>query len=339
MYRASLEGHRKSADNKCCNTLMLFIATLCNKARELRDGRGHKMSHFILVWCTRVWYSIEANMVTIHHNGWAEAETLMGGYNLSGLTCAPRQTSQWVTELPRPTVEGNWKESGSPLRAWGKWSEGDTGGREGGVMGAIVLRVMNVLVRWLGCGRRSPVWEVTSHQWYHAMTWANWQSCPKSLQEEEVKPAPNAEETDCKNIQDEGDWTLISDQRRRRNLPVPPEVPLTNGKLWRWKEEDVVNGSELEKVNHIKMVHSGSQVVSSAAQKRRTVLISGDSILRGTVAPICFPNNLSGEICCLLGAVRQELEEQNPSHCNTRAIPLIVIEEQVRDCLMGLNVY
>lgn len=58
---------------------MLFIATLCNKARELRDGGGHKMSHFILIWCTRVQHSIETNMVTIHHNGWAEAETLKGG--------------------------------------------------------------------------------------------------------------------------------------------------------------------------------------------------------------------------------------------------------------------
>lgn len=115
MYRASLEGHRKSStDNKCCNTLMLFIATLCNKARELRDGGGHKMSHFILIWCTRVQHSIETNMVTIHHNGWAEAETLMGGYNISGLTCAPRQTTQWVSELPRSTAEGNssiWKST------------------------------------------------------------------------------------------------------------------------------------------------------------------------------------------------------------------------------------
>lgn len=34
---------------------------------------------------------------------------------------------------------------------------------------------------------------------------------------------------------------------------------------------------------------------------------------------ICFPNNLSGEMCCLLGAGRQDLEEQNPFHCNRRA--------------------
>lgn len=51
MYEASQEGHGKSsADNKCCNTLILFIATPCSIARELRDGGGHKASHFVLVW-------------------------------------------------------------------------------------------------------------------------------------------------------------------------------------------------------------------------------------------------------------------------------------------------
>lgn len=35
-------------------------------------------------------------------------------------------------------------------------------------------------------------------------------------------------------------------------------------------------------------------------------------------------------MCCLLGAVMQDLGEQNPSHCN---------REQIRGCLMRLNVY
>lgn len=44
------------------------------------------------------------------------------------------------------------------------------------------------------------------------------------------------------------------------------------------------NGSELEKVNLIEMVQSSSQVRSSATQKRQTVLMFGDSVLRGTFA-------------------------------------------------------
>lgn len=163
---------------------------------------GTKQAILFSSGCRRVLHSIETNMVTIHHNRWAKAETQMGGYNLSRLTCAPRQTSQWVTELPRCTVEGNfriWKAM-KGLREV-KWGRGS--GREGDVMGTIVPRLMNVLCRWLGCGRKSPVWEVSSYQWY-AVTWANWQSCPKSLQEEEAEQAPNPEETDCKNMEDEG---------------------------------------------------------------------------------------------------------------------------------------
>lgn len=37
MYSASQEGHGKSADNECCNTLILFIAILRNIVRISRD--------------------------------------------------------------------------------------------------------------------------------------------------------------------------------------------------------------------------------------------------------------------------------------------------------------
>lgn len=37
MYSASQEGHGKSADNECCNTLILLIAILRNIVRISRD--------------------------------------------------------------------------------------------------------------------------------------------------------------------------------------------------------------------------------------------------------------------------------------------------------------
>ena len=117
-----------------------------------------------------------------------------------------------------------------------------------------------------------------------------------------------------------------SDQRRRRSLPIPPEVPLTNGKLWRWKE-GVGNGSELEKVNLIEMVQSSSQVRSSATQKRQTVLMFGDSVLRGTFAS----QIISLEKCAACWGLSCRIWGSK--------IPLIVIEEQIRGCLMRLNVY
>lgn len=45
MYSASQEGHGKSsAYNKCCNTLILFIATLCNIVRRLRGRQDEARS-------------------------------------------------------------------------------------------------------------------------------------------------------------------------------------------------------------------------------------------------------------------------------------------------------
>lgn len=87
------------------------------------------------------------------------------------------------------------------------------------------------------------------------------------------------------------------------------------------------NGSELEKVNLIKMVQSSSQVRSSATQKRQTVLMFGDSVLRGTFAS----QIISLEKCAACWGLAGRIWRSK--------IPFIVIEEQIRGCLMRLNVY
>jgi len=59
---------------------------------------------------------------------------------------------------------------------------------------------------------------------------ADQQPCLKFLQGEEAKQATNPEEANGKNIQDEGDRTLVSAQGRRGNLPLAPEASCM--KLW-----------------------------------------------------------------------------------------------------------
>jgi len=44
-----------------------------------------------------------------------------------------------------------------------------------------------------------------------------------------------------------------------------------------------------------------------------TVLVTGDSVPGGTAAPICCPDNLSGELCCLLAAHVRDVKE-TPLH-------------------------
>jgi len=65
------------------------------------------------------------------------------------------------------------------------------------------------------------------------------------------------------------------------------------------KEEGVDNGSDVERDNHIKMIQPRNQTRIIAAQKSLRVWVKGDSVLRGMEMPICCPDNLSREVCCL----------------------------------------
>lgn len=86
-------------------------------------------------------------------------------------------------------------------------------------------------------------------------------------------------------MQDEGDWTLIS--ARSRIFPLASKVPKSNRHeaLGMEREEGVDNGSDLERDNHVKMLQLKTQIRTSAT-KRQRVLIAGNTLLRGTEAPI-----------------------------------------------------
>lgn len=72
------------------------------------------------------------------------------------------------------------------------------------------------------------------------------------------------------------------------------------------------NGLVLERGDHIKKIQSRIWVMISAAKNRWRILVIGDSVLRGTEVPICLPNNLSIEVCCLLGTYIQDIEKRIP---------------------------
>lgn len=86
-------------------------------------------------------------------------------------------------------------------------------------------------------------------------------------------------------MQDEEDWTLIS--AWSRIFPLASKVPESNRyeALGMEREEGVDNGSDLERDNHVKMLQLKTQIRTSAA-KRQRVLIAGNTMLRGTEAPI-----------------------------------------------------
>lgn len=132
-----------------------------------------------------------------------------------------------------------------------------------------------------------------------AVTWAKWQPWLKSQQGEEAKLASSPEETDGKNMQDEGDWTFISNQSRSRILLFAPEVSLTN----RYEALGMEGGCGLwfkhGKEQPCQVGPTKEPSWNQCHQKRQRFLVTGDSTLRGTEVPICCPVNLSRKVFCL----------------------------------------
>lgn len=78
-------------------------------------------------------------------------------------------------------------------------------------------------------------------------------------------------------------------------------------------EEHVSNGQDPGQANRAKLTQPPTRIRSSATRKARNVLVIGDSLLRGTEAPICRPDDFSREVCCLPGARIRGVTERLPS--------------------------
>lgn len=81
---------------------------------------------------------------------------------------------------------------------------------------------------------------------------AEWQCCPKYLLAAE-NIASKTEQTDLADSQDKGDWTLISIQSRRKNLPPVMNVPLCHRlDALELEGEDDTLGSQDQENNTVK---------------------------------------------------------------------------------------
>ena len=77
---------------------------------------------------------------------------------------------------------------------------------------------------------------------------------------------------------------------------------------------------------------TGHCITTSATKKERRVLVIGDSLLRGTEAPICCPDNLSREVCCLPGACVRDVRKALPQLIKPEDYyPLVVIQVGSRE--------
>ena len=167
---------------------------------------------------------------------------------------------------------------------------------------------------------------------------------PMSLPAVEADPADHMQDRGLDCPQEKRGWTLVT----ARSLPPTPMMPPTpmvslgnRFEALRQEKEEVEGldsspnpGSNPEKrvniwgsTQHRDRDRTGCCITTSATKKEWRVLVIGDSLLRGTEAPICRPDNLSREVCCLPGARVRDVRKALPQLIKPEDYyPLVVIQ-------------
>uniref|UniRef100_A0A8B9C455 SGNH hydrolase-type esterase domain-containing protein n=1 Tax=Anser brachyrhynchus TaxID=132585 RepID=A0A8B9C455_9AVES len=176
---------------------------------------------------------------------------------------------------------------------------------------------------------------------------------PKSLQGVVADPADHMQDRGLDCPQEKRGWTLISARSRKRHLLPTPTVPPTptvslgnRFEALRQEKEEVEGldsspnpGSNPEKrvnigrsTQHRDRGRMGHCIKTSATIKGQRVLVTGDSLFGGTEAPVCSPDNLSREVCCLPGAHVRDVRNALPQLIKPEDYyPLVVIQVGSRE--------
>ena len=62
-----------------------------------------------------------------------------------------------------------------------------------------------------------------------------------------------------------------------------------------------------------KVRRSAPCLKTASSKKERRVIVVGDSLLRGTEGPICWPDPTCRKVCCLFGARVRDISRKLPS--------------------------
>ena len=75
------------------------------------------------------------------------------------------------------------------------------------------------------------------------------------------------------------------------------------------------------------MFHSGFHLTTASTRKDRRVVVIGGSFLRGTESPICWPDPIRREVCCLPGARVRDISRKLPELIRpSDYYPLLIIQ-------------
>ena len=116
---------------------------------------------------------------------------------------------------------------------------------------------------------------------------------------------------------DVGQWHKAPAHRCRRALPVspqPPQLPLQN--RYSALQGQLDNGGDdgsPQLVALPKSDQSSPSIKTSSIRKKQRVIVVGDSLLKGAEGPICRPDPLHREVCCLPGVRVKDVRKKLPS--------------------------
>jgi len=97
--------------------------------------------------------------------------------------------------------------------------------------------------------------------------------------------------------------------------PSPAQLPLSNryGALeCKGPATEYVGEGEGPSGGLPRMSQSAPCITTASAKKKRTVIVIGDSLLRGTEGPICRPDPSHKEVYCLPGARVRDVAKKQP---------------------------
>uniref|UniRef100_A0A8B9G7H1 Uncharacterized protein n=1 Tax=Amazona collaria TaxID=241587 RepID=A0A8B9G7H1_9PSIT len=118
-------------------------------------------------------------------------------------------------------------------------------------------------------------------------------------------------------------------KRTNKSKGLPPKSVLPTQNRFA-----VLQGAEEEPHSHQEQPADAlvKKTTTSAARKKWWAVVVGDSNLKGTEAPICQPDPVSREVCCLPGAQIRDVAEKLPALVSpTDYYPLLVMHVDATD--------
>jgi len=158
------------------------------------------------------------------------------------------------------------------------------------------------------CERKIDWWSCT----LPSLRPRQWEAAPQEAED----PLPSCHQAERGDLRYSGEWKWVSARGGKRvpsQPPSPAQLSLSN-RYGALECEGPANEDAGEGPSRglPKTSWSASHITTASAKKKRRIIVTGDSPLRGTEGPICQPDPSHREVCCLPGARVRDVVKKLP---------------------------